>query len=194
MTIDQYRELMRKTLDAELYEHSLATAETAAELAQRYGSKLKKAYLAGLVHDYGKRLNKQQLLKAAESYHLRLDRITLGEARLLHAPVGAVLLAGELEIKDRELLNAVSYHTTGSSGMTLLAKILYLADCIEPGRKFEGVAEIRKFAAVDLDQALLKAVDRTICSVVARGMMLHPRSVAFRNSLLEAIKKANTKS
>jgi predicted HD superfamily hydrolase involved in NAD metabolism len=190
MTVDQYRELMRKSLDTELYQHSLATAETAAELAQRFGSKREKAYLAGLVHDYGKRLNKQQLIQAAESYKLSLDTITLREARLLHAPVGAALLAGELKIKDRELLNAVSYHTTGSSRMTLLAKVLYLADCIEPGRDYDGVAEIRNLAVLDLEQALLAAVDRTICSVVARKMMLHPRSVAFRNSLLDAIKKA----
>ncbi len=189
MTADQYRELMRKTLDAELYEHSLATAGTAAELAERYGSKREKAYLAGLVHDYGKRLKRQQLLEAAESYNLKLDSITLGEARLLHAPVGAVLLAEELKINDRELLNAVSYHTTGYSGMTLLAKVLYLADSIESGRRFDGVDKIRELAAVDFEQALLAAVDNTICSVVARGMKLHPRSVAFRNSLLDSIIK-----
>lgn len=187
MTADQYRELMQKTLDAELYEHSLATAEIATELAELYGSKREKAYLAGLVHDYGKRLKRQQLLEAAERYNLKLDSITLGDARLMHAPVGAVLLAEELKIKDHELLNAVSYHTTGYSGMTLLAKVLYLADCIEPGRKFDGVDKIRELAAVDLEQALLAAVDKTICSVVARGMKLHPRSVAFRNSLLGSI-------
>ena len=189
MTADQYRELMQKRLDAELYEHSIATAETAVELAERYGSKREKAYLAGLVHDYGKRLKRQQLLEVAESYNLKLDSITLGEARLLHAPVGAVLLTEELKIKDRELLSAVSYHTTGYSGMTLLAKVLYLADCIEPGRNFDGVDKIRELAAIDLEQALLAAVDRTICSVVTRGLKLHPRSVAFRNSLLDSIKK-----
>ena len=190
MTADQYRELMREKLDADLFKHCLATAETAVKLAERYGAKRDKAYLAGLVHDYGKRLNRQQLLKAAERYNLKLDSITLSEARLLHAPVGAVLLAEELMIKDRELLNAVSYHTTGYRGMALPAKILYLADFIEPGRRFDGVAKIRELAAVDLDQALLAAVDKTICSVVARGMKLHPRSVAFRNSLLDRIRKA----
>ncbi|MBM4234933.1 MAG: HD domain-containing protein [Firmicutes bacterium] len=189
MTAEQYRELMRKRLDAELYEHSLATAETAAELAVRYGSKREKAYLAGLVHDYGKRLKRRQLLEVAESYNLKLDRITMGEAKLLHAPVGAALLTEELKINNRELLNAVSFHTTGSSGMTLLARVLYLADCIEPGRTFDGVDKIRELAAIDLEQALLAAVDKTICSVVARGLKLHPRSVAFRNSLLDQMKK-----
>ncbi len=186
MTADHYCELMRKKLDTELYEHSLATAKTAAELAGRYGSKREKAYLAGLVHDFGKRLNQQQLLAAARQYNMQLDSITRGEARLLHAPVGAVLLSVELNIMDRELLNAVSYHTTGYGGMSMLAKVLYLADFIEPGRRYDGVVQIRKLAESNLEQALLAAVDMTICSVVARGMKLHPRSVAFRNSLLTA--------
>jgi predicted HD superfamily hydrolase involved in NAD metabolism len=187
MTADFYRKLMQKKLSSDLYEHSLATAETAVMLAERYRARREKAYLAGLVHDYGKCLQRSQLLAAVDYYSINVDIVTRSETRLLHAPVGAVLLAEELKINDRELLNAVAYHTTGCNGMTLLAKVLYLADFIEPGRSFAGVTRIRELATANLDQALLAAVDRTICSVVAKGMKLHPRSVAFRNGLLHKI-------
>jgi len=72
--------------------------------------------------------------------------------------------------------------------MNLLDKIIYLADCIEDGRRYQGVDRIRELACEDLDRALLAAVERTIYSILQRGMLLHPQSVSLRNSLLEKLK------
>ncbi len=184
MKPDQCRRLMKEMLDEELYRHSLGVAEIAVSLADRYGADTRKAYLAGMVHDYGKRYPKNELLHKANHLGLTLDRVTRQEKRLLHAPVGAALIKSELRIIDSDIIRAVAFHTTGRNGMTLLEKVIYLADYIEAGREFEGVDIIRKTAFSNIDQALLSAVDQAIKSILARGLMLHPRSVAFRNSLL----------
>ena len=112
------------------------------------------------------------------------DRVARAEPRLLHAPVGAALLPLEMKITDTAVLNAIACHTTGSSRMSLLARIVYLADVIEPSRDYPGVERLRQEAFQDLTGALLAAVENTIGSVLARGLLLHPRSVSFRNQLL----------
>ncbi len=184
-----YSYLMKEMLDDELYRHCLYTAEAAVCLAEHYGVDKEKAYLAGMVHDYGKRYTKNELLKKARALGLSLDEITRRQEKLLHAPVGAALLEDELKIKDKEILKAVAYHTTGRCGMSLFEKVVYLADKIEKSREFEGIEEVRRIASIDLDQALLAVVDEAICSVLDRRLLLHPRSVTFRNSLLAEIEE-----
>jgi len=180
-----YSSLIKERLGEQLYRHSLNVAKAAVSLAEHYGADTEKAKLAGLVHDYGKRYSMQDLIRKAELLKLPLDGITKQQVKLLHAPVGAALLENELKISDPEIIKAVAYHTTGRRGMALLEKITYLADYVEEGRQFEEVEYIRKIAYCDLDQALLVAVDTAIRSILDRGLMLHPRSVDFRNSLLE---------
>ncbi len=189
MKIEHYRKLIEGHLGPKLYRHSLGVAETAAALADHYRADRQRAYLAGLLHDYGKAYSRNELCQKAELHGLRLDRITLAEKRLLHAPVGAVLLQSDLGLTDAAVIKAVAYHTTGCDRMTLLERVLYLADLIEPGRDFEGVEKLREIAFAGLEAALLVAVDQTIRSVINRGMLLHPRSVQFRNSLLSSFRE-----
>jgi predicted HD superfamily hydrolase involved in NAD metabolism len=184
MKPEQGRQLMKEMLGDELYRHCLGVAETAQTLANCYCADTEKAYIAGIVHDYGKRYSTQELLQKAEELKLPLDWLTMCQEKLLHAPVGAVLLQVELGIDDPEIIGAVEYHTTGRVSMTLLEKIIYLADFIEPGRVFKGVENIRDAAKENLDGALLLSVNVSIKSILDRDLMLHPRSVDFRNSLL----------
>lgn len=176
--------VLLKHLGNELYRHSLGVAQTAAYLAERYGGHWEQAYLAGMVHDYGKVYSGEELRRKARKMNLDLDWVSLAEPGLLHAPVGAALLPLELGITDAEIIKAVTYHTTCRQGASLLEKIIYLADYIEPGRSCYSVKDVREAADNDLNKALLLAVERTIKFVLSRGKLLHPRSVEFRNSLL----------
>ena len=184
-----YRTLMKNHLGEVLYQHSLGVAETAADLAVRHRGDRHRAYLAGLLHDYGKVYSLAELRRKAEQLGLCLDRVSLEEKGLLHAPVGAALLPVEVGVADTAVIGAVAYHTTGRARMSLLEKVIYLADLIEPGRDFEGVVKLRESASGDLDRALLAAVDHTIDRVLRRGRLLHPRSVQFRNCLLTSLGK-----
>lgn len=185
MQLERYIAIMREKLDQELFVHSLGVADAAANLAQQYGAQKDKAYLAGVIHDYGKGFTGQELLNLAQELDIALDRVTGQESRLLHAPVGAALIRRELKIEDPDILSAVANHTTGRPGMSKLEKIIYLADYIEEGRDFPAVQRIRQAALEDLEQALLQAVEFAIRSVLDRKLLLHPRSIAFRNELLE---------
>ena len=140
------------------------------------------------MHDYGKSFSNDRLYRIAVENNLA-DDLSLQEPSLLHAPVGAWLLKWELGIEDGEVLEAVKVHTTGAAGMSLLARIVYLADYIEPGRTHSGVIEIRELAFSDLERALLGAVNLTIKRVLERGRLLHPGSISFRNSLILSLRK-----
>lgn len=189
MNPDRYQEMIGEHLSETLYRHSLGVAEAATALAARYGADRQKACLAGLVHDYGKGYTPDQLREKARRLGLRLDWVTLAEARLLHAPVGAALLPVELGITDPAVIKAVAYHTTGRNNMSLLEKVVYLADIIEPDRSYPGVDELRQLALDKLDAALFRAVERTIKSVLERGSLIHPRSVQLRNGLLAGFRE-----
>jgi len=188
MDLTHHRSVLKASLAKEFYLHSLAVAETASMLADKYGVNKDKAYAAGLLHDYGKRYSFKQLKVMAERLSLKLDSISYLEPKLLHAPVGAALLPLEQGVEDKDILDAVAYHTTGKANMTLMAKIVYLSDFIEPGRKYRGVRAVRRLATVNLDRAILQALNYTLLSVFKRNLLLHPLSVEFRNDLVQSLK------
>lgn len=179
--------MMQKMLDPELYRHCAGVAEEAANLARRYGADENQAYIAGMVHDYAKRYSFSEQRKKARQLGLKPDFFGGAEKKLLHAPLGALLIKEELSITDEEVIGAVACHTTGRPGMNLLEKIIYLADLTEPGRSYPGVEAIRKAAQTSLEEALLLAVENVIKSVLKRRLYLHPCSVALRNELIDKL-------
>ncbi len=186
LNLEEIREIMVRHLGKDLFRHSLGTAQTAYSLAERYGEEPERAYLAGMVHDYGKVYSSEAVRRWARGLKLKLDQVTLAEPGLLHAPVGAALLPLELGLKDAGVLRAVAYHTTCRPGASLLERIVYLADYIEPGREFPGLGPVREAAEKNLRAALVMVVEQTIRRILDRGRLLHPRSVEFRNSLLRS--------
>ena len=188
MKLSEAREKLRTCCSPDLFMHSVGVEETAYRLALNYGADTQKASLAGLMHDYAKSFSNERLYRIAVENNLA-DDLSLQEPSLLHAPVGAWLLKWELGIEDVEVLEAVKVHTTGAAGMSLLARIVYLADYIEPGRTHFGVIEIRELAFADLERALLGAVNLTIKRVLERGRLVHPGSISFRNSLILSLRK-----
>lgn len=164
--------------------HSLSVAETAARLARCQGIEPARARIAGLLHDCAREMAPDDLLTLAEAYGLAIDEIERAEPLLLHGKVGAVLATEWFGLEDPELLAAIALHITGAPGMGLLAKIVFLADFVEPGRKMPAAAEARAMAFNDLSRALLITFEAVINYVVSGGYLLHPRTVAARNELL----------
>ena len=129
----------------------------------RYECDLDKALLAGLMHDCAKCMPNAKKLKVAEKHGLEVTEIEQKNPFMLHAKVGALLAEKKYDIEDQEVLSAIRWHTTGKPDMTLLEKIVYVADYIEPKRdKAPNLKEVRKMAFVDLDQALLKILEDTL--------------------------------
>ena len=110
-------------------------------------------------------------------------------SELWHAPVGAYLVEQEAGITDREILDAIKYHTTGRIGMTLLEKIVYLADYIEPGRSFPGVDEVREMAKNSLDAAMIGAVRNSIVFLINKKQAIYPDTFYTYNDLMLNLKE-----
>ena len=156
----------------------------AVKLAEHYGADVKKAELAGLVHDCAKDLSMDECLELAKRHGYEPDEISLRNMSLLHAPLGAYLAKELFHIEDEEIQGAIAYHTTGRKDMTLLEKIIFLADYIEEGSSFPGVEELRELAFIDLNRAILTSLEFSIHNVMKRGRLLHPLTVEARNSLI----------
>lgn len=176
--------IIRFKLSERRFKHSLRMADTARELAEYYGADIDKIYIAGLLHDYAKGISGDELLAIAEENGLIEDEIERYIPDILHAPVGAHLLEKELGIGDQEILNAVKYHTLGSTKMKTMDKIMFLADMIEPGRDYPGMERIRCLAFRDLNQGMLVGLESTLKYCIAQGRLIHPRTVLVRNHFL----------
>lgn len=135
--------------------HTLGVQYTAANLAMCYGANIEKARLAGLLHDVAKQRMPLDFLKLCEQYQISVKEIEKKNPSLLHAKVGAALAKEQFQIQDAEILQAIVFHTTGRPNMSLLEKIIFLADFIEPNRKkYEGMDAIRKLAYQNIDCAI----------------------------------------
>ncbi len=150
------RKAMEKAQDARRYEHTLGVAYTATALAMRYGASLKDAEMAGLLHDCAKCLTDEKRLAICEKHNISINEIERRNPFLLHAKVGSYLAMEEFDVTSSDVINAILNHTTGRPGMSLLEKIIYVADYIEPNRKqAPNLTEVRKMAFIDLDQTLV---------------------------------------
>lgn len=156
---------LNKILDEKRYEHTLGVAYTAAALAMRYNSDVKKAEIAGLLHDCAKCMENDKKVSICEKHNIEITEAEKKNLFLLHAKVGAYLARKKFHIEDPDILNAIKYHTTGRPGMSLLEKIVYIADYIEPGRNHaSNLDEVRKLAFQDLDKAMV---------VILNDILLH---------------------
>lgn len=162
---------VKKVQDAKRFEHTLGVEFTAAALAMKYGASIVDARAAGLLHDCAKCLSDQERLKICEKHEIPVSEVERRNPFLLHAKVGAYLAETKYKVTDKpDILNAVRNHTTGREGMSLLEKIIFVADYIEPGRRHApNLAEIRQLAFEDLDGAVLRILEDTLAHLKQTG-------------------------
>ena len=173
--LKKIRKAMEKSLDSKRYEHTLGVEYTAAALAMRYGASIQDAQLAGLLHDCAKCLSDEKRLSICEKHNISISEYERRNPSLLHAKVGSFLAMEEYEITDSDVIHAILNHTTGRPGMSLLEKIIFVADYIEPGRdKAANLSEIRQMAFVDLDNALLRILRDTLKYLESTGAETDP--------------------
>ncbi|MEG0075552.1 MAG: bis(5'-nucleosyl)-tetraphosphatase (symmetrical) YqeK [Eubacterium sp.] len=184
MKYNEIEKKLKKTLKPKRYTHTLNVIKSALELSEKYPCNCEKVRYAALLHDCAKNYSDQALIETANQYYLKVDEVTKREPQLLHGPVGAVVARQEYGIEDKEILSAIKYHTTGRENMTVLEKIIYLADFIEPGRKYPGVDALREIAFEDLDDAMIQALTNTIRYITNIKGLIHERTVSARNYLI----------
>ena len=172
LTLEDLRPIALSYLKAKRIPHVLGTEQTAKALAEKYGADVEKARFAALLHDSTKRLSMEEQLAMCEHYHIELDELEKKALKLLHAKTGAAL-ARDVFGADDEIYNAILWHTTGKANMTLLEKVIYLADYIEPNRDFDGVEDLRKVVWEDLDKGLEMGLAMTVEEMEQMGNHVH---------------------
>lgn len=188
MTYEEMQAELEKRLKPARYRHSLGVAQTAAELAARFGQDGEQARLAGLLHDCAREFPNDCLLEEAAKRGLPIGPVERSMPLLLHAPLGACRLREVYGVQDPAIAQAIARHTVGGPQMTALDKIIWFADMIEPGRDYPEVKRLRRLAReATLDEMLLAGLSDSIIFVVQQGHLVHPDTVLARNEILLAL-------
>lgn len=155
--------------------HTLGVSSTASNLAMCYGSDIDLAETAGLLHDCAKCMSTGKMLKICEKAGVQLSDIERSSGSLLHSKAGAVLARSKYGVEDEDVLNAIRYHTTGRPGMSLLEKIVFVADYIEPGRdSAPNLPYVRKLAFESIDDCVLQILKDTLSYLGTTGSEVDP--------------------
>lgn len=177
-------QIIKQQLPASRFEHTRGVVDTAIRLAEQYGAEREKAEIAAIFHDYAKYRPKEEMAEVIRREPLLNDDLLLYHEELWHAPVGAYLVKKEIGINDSSVLQAIASHTTGRAGMSRLEKVVFLADYIEPSRRFPGVDKVRRLAESSLDTATLEALARTIQFLAEKKAAIYPDTIDAYHDLL----------
>ena len=180
----EFLEEIKKHLNPDRLYHSLNVADEAKKLALHYGADEKKAFTAGLLHDIMKNTAPADLLKFFEDNGIMLTKTEQISPKTWHAIAGAVYCERVLGVRDREILSAIRYHTTGRAGMTLLDKVIFIADFISADREYDGVERMREKAYITLESAMEEGLQFTLEELAHNGWAIHEDSVAAYNEIL----------
>lgn len=173
--LNKIKRRVKRYLDKDRYDHTIGVMHTAGCLAMRYGADLEGALTAGLLHDCAKCLSSDEKIRLCKKYHLDINEAEMKNPGLLHAKLGAFLAWKKYNIEDKKILRAIAAHTTGRPAMSLLDKIIYIADFIEPGRcEAPNLADVRALAFVDLDACLFKILEDTLTYLNTKGVTVDP--------------------
>lgn len=176
--MNQFKEIENKlkiTLDELRYEHTLGVMYTAGCMAMAHKYDIKKAMLAGLLHDCAKCMSHEERLLLCKENYVPVTESELKNKALLHAKAGAILAKIEYDITDEDILHAICIHTTGEPAMNMLDKIIYIADYIEPGRdKAPNLEFVRELAYQNLDACMAQILSDTLFYLNSRGGEIDP--------------------
>lgn len=186
---DENLEILKADIGKERFIHSMGVMEVCKNLALNYGEDKNKAMIAGMFHDCGKFIIKENAYKFIEDNKIELEEEVLNNYQLLHPVLGYYVGKIKYGIIDEEILNSICYHTTLRENPTLLEKIVYIGDAVEPGRDYDGIEYFRSLAFKDIDLAVLESLEKTIIDLINKNKHIGSKSIESRNWLLKHIKQ-----
>ena len=184
---------LKSRLTPERYVHVLSVRDLALDLAKKYGADLQKVNLAALLHDCAKWMSTSELYESAADHRIQLDEVERHNPSLVHAPIGAMLAVSHFDVDTPEILNAIRIHTTGSGRMTLIDKILYVADFAELKRNYAEAHSVREIVYQNLNEAVFEVSRYKIEHLLAKGVLIHPHTIDAYNSALREISEPTRK-
>lgn len=192
-SIEEIKEGLKEILSEKRYEHSIGVMEKAIELAKIFGEDVEKAAYVGLVHDIAKEISDEESYKYMKQNNIEIEEIDEIESIALHGKIGAHIAKKEYGFSD-EMCDAIYYHTTARANMTLIDKIIFVADKIEDTRDYPEANELRTFfeRSKNLDEYILYDIDYyTIPKMIEKKRIIHPNSIYARNDIISKLKPEN---
>lgn len=184
MNIEKYIEIIRPFMGDKRFNHCINVSKEAVRLAKKYGADEEKAAVAGVLHDITKEFSEEKQLQIFLNNDIMLSSVEQRTPKLWHAISGSVYISTELGINDQDIINAVRYHTTGRASMSLLEKIIFLADFTSEERDFPDVDIIRQKAEISLEEGMLYGLQFTIGRILARQGYISEDAVDAYNEIL----------
>lgn len=176
---------LKKSIGLFRYEHSLRVLETAVKLNRIFNVDIEKIETAALFHDCGKIGTPKIILNEIIDKKIMISEEDKKSPEVLHSILGRHLAEHKYGIQDKDVLNAIRYHTTGRPNMSILEKIIFLSDYIEPGREFEGVTKARELAEKNINESIIYAMKSTVNFLKEKKMYIHKDTLDGLNYLLK---------
>lgn len=184
LSIEEIKLYLKENLIEQRYIHILGVAETAKKLAILNKISEEKAEIAGLAHDVAKNLSKARMKEIMEENNIILSAVEERNPNLWHSIIAPIEAKEKLGIEDEEILDAIRWHTTGKEDMSILTKIIYISDMIEPSRNFDSIEDIRKFTFENLDKGVYYGLTHSIEFLLIKNLLIDENSMRARNYFL----------
>ncbi|MCQ4021639.1 MULTISPECIES: bis(5'-nucleosyl)-tetraphosphatase (symmetrical) YqeK [unclassified Ruminococcus] len=183
MTFKEYRKIVKSRMGEKRFSHSENVSKEAIKLAKLYGADPEKAELAGILHDITKETPHEEQLQIMEKNGIILSKLQLSSPKLWHSLSGAAYIESELGITDQDIINAVRYHTSGRAGMSILEKIIFVADFTSEERDYDDVDVMRKKSRKSLEEAMHYGLSFTLSDLIKRERIIDPNAIDCYNDI-----------
>ncbi|WP_339020059.1 bis(5'-nucleosyl)-tetraphosphatase (symmetrical) YqeK [Fusobacterium animalis] len=187
---NELKEIVKSKMSLKRFTHTLGVVEMSEKLAKIYNADIEKCKVAALLHDICKEMDMEYIKNICKNNFMNeLSEEDLENNEILHGFAGAYYVKNELGVNDKEILNAIKYHTIGAKNMTLVEKIVYIADAIEYGRNYPSVVEIREETFKNLDKGILMEIEHKEKYLKSIGKNSHPNTDKFKKEILKELNK-----
>ena len=186
----ELKEIVKSKMSLKRYTHTLGVVEMSEKLAKTYNADIEKCKVAALLHDICKEMDMEYIKNICKNNFMNeLSEEDLENNEILHGFAGAYYVKNELGINDKEILSAIKYHTVGAENMTLVEKIVYIADAIEYGRNYPSVVKIREETFKNLDKGILMEIEHKEKYLESVGKKSHPNTNELKKEILKELDK-----
>ena len=184
LSIEEMNLYLKENLMEKRYLHTLGVVDTAKKLAKINNVSEEKAEIAALAHDVAKNLSKEKMKEMMKENNIAISALEENNSNLWHSIIAPIEAKAKLGIEDEEILDSIRWHTTGKENMSILTKIIYIADMIEPNRKFDGIEDIRKVTFDNLDAGVYSGLTHNIEFLLTKNLLIDENTIKARNYFL----------
>ena len=190
ITYDELYDVVKSEVSEKRFNHILGVVKRAIEYAQIYNANIEDVKVAAILHDIAKEYSEEKSYEILEKYGYNVDEVENNNYNLIHSKVGSIIAKYEYGLSD-DICNAIAFHTTGRSNMSMLEKIIYLADATEEGRNYKHsineltIEEVVATVKEDIDKGLIYVLKWSLQSILRRDLLMHMNTVEAYNFYLD---------